>query len=148
MIVYPDTSFIFSLWHKDDVNHDAAQMFFTGNEPAQWLWCDLHEIEFPVAVQVATHREKNPLQPNIAKAVIFRAQRAARRLFLQKELPTEAKRFALSLAEKHGWKKRLTAFDLWHLGAAFELGCDTFATFDVRQSELARSAKFRVNPLN
>lgn len=147
MIVYPDTSFIFSLWHEGDVNHSAAQSFFTRHDSASWVWCDLHEVEFPIAVQVATHREKQPLGVAVAQAVIYRAERAARRGFQRKELPADAKKIAVTLSERYGWKKRLTAFDLWHIGAAFELGCDTFATFDARQSEIARLAKFRVNAI-
>lgn len=140
MIIYPDTSFLFSLWHADDVNYACAEKFFYDHESATWLWCDLHEMEFPIAVQMATHLGKNPLAEHIARAVIFRAERAVRRGFVRRELPHDAKKFALALAGRYGWQKKLTTLDLWHVGAAFELGCDTFATFDGRQAEIARKA--------
>lgn len=146
MIVYPDTSFLFALWQEDDANHAAAQKFFQKHDAATWLWCDLHEIEVPIAAQVATHRQPVALAPHLARQIVFRAERAARRGFLRRELPAGAKKFALALAAQFGWEKRLTAFDLWHLGAAFELGCDTFATFDTRQAAVARTAQFRTNP--
>ena len=121
MIVYPDTSFILSLWHKDDVNFRAASEFFKTHEHGSWLWCDLHELEVPIAAQMATHRDRQPLLPHIARAIVFRAERAARRGFLRRELPGDARKFALSLAAQYGWKKKLTTLDLWHVGAAFEL---------------------------
>src|SRR5476651_670227 len=110
MIVYPDTSFIFALWHEGDQNHPLAEKFFRKHDAAAWVWCDLHEIEVPIAAQVATHRQNQPLLAHIAQKIIYRAARAARRGFLLKELPPDAKKFALSLSEKYGWEKRLTAF--------------------------------------
>jgi hypothetical protein len=43
------------------------------------------------------------------------------------------------LGEAHGWKKRHTSFDLWHLGAAWALSAGVFLSFDERQSEVAKT---------
>jgi len=45
---------------------------------------------------------------------------------------------ARSLGDAHGWKKRHTTFDLWHLAAAWSLSAGVFLTFDERQSEVAK----------
>ena len=44
---------------------------------------------------------------------------------------------ARSLGEAHGWREKHTAFDLWHLGAAWSLAAGAFLTFDQRQKRLA-----------
>ena len=65
--------------------------------------------------------------------------------FLRRELPPEAARFALSLAAAHGWNSKQTTLDLWHIGAAWELGASYFATFDERQAEIVKTLGFRTN---
>ncbi|MEI7939614.1 MAG: PIN domain-containing protein [Verrucomicrobiota bacterium] len=146
MIVYPDTSFILSLWHTGDSNYTEALKLFSRLSGDTWLWCDLHQLEVPVAAQVATHREPEGLQEHIARTIVFRAERAvARGGFLRKALPPEAVNFALSLANAYGWGAKHTTLDLWHIGAAWELGANYFATFDGRQAEVARSVSFSTN---
>ena len=146
MIVYPDTSFILSLWHTGDSNYAAALKLFSKLSRDSWLWCDLHQLEVPIAAQVATHREPVALQEHVARTIVFRAERAVTRGgFLRKALPPEAVSFALSLANAHGWSARHTTLDLWHIGAAWELGANYFATFDERQADIARSAGFSTN---
>jgi hypothetical protein len=44
-----------------------------------------------------------------------------------------------SLGETHGWSKRFTTFDLWHLAAAWSLAAGAFLTFDKRQKQIARN---------
>ncbi len=146
MIIYPDTSFILSLWHADDVNYQAARELFSRSSKETWLWCDLHRLEVPVAAQMATHRIADPLHPHVARAIVFRAERAVTRGgFLRKPLPPESVNFALQLAQAHGWTQRHTTLDLWHIGAAWELGASFFATFDERQASVARTAGFSSN---
>jgi hypothetical protein len=146
VIIYPDTSFILSLWHQGDVNYVAAKRVFSKYSKDTWLWCDLHQLEVPIAAQVATHRVADALEEEIARTIVFRAERAvARGGFLRKQLPPEAVGFALGLAAAHGWKKKHTTIDLWHIGAAWELGASFFATFDDRQAEIARTLKFHTN---
>ena len=146
MIVYPDTSFILSLWHAGDVNYAEALRLFSRFSKDTWLWCDLHQLEVPIAAQAATHREPVGLQESVARTIVFRAERAVTRGgFLRKALPPEAVSFALSLANAHGWSGRHTTLDLWHIGAAWELGANYFTTFDERQAAVARSAGFSVN---
>lgn len=146
MIVYPDTSFILSLWHDGDVNYPAANELFSKFGKASWLWCDLHQMEVSIAAQVATHRKPEALLEHVARTIVFRAERAvARGGFLRRQLPAESVGFALQLANAHGWSEKLTTLDLWHLGAAWELGASYFATFDRRQAAIARTIKFNTN---
>lgn len=146
MIVYPDTSFILSLWHADDVNYAEATKLFSRFSKETWLWCDLHHLEVPIAAQVATHRSPDALHEHVARTIVFRAERAVTRGgFVKKQLPLESIGFALGLASAHGWRKKHTTLDLWHIGAAWELGASFFATFDDRQAEIAKTLKFSTN---
>ncbi len=146
MIIYPDTSFVLSLWHEGDVNYAAATRLFTRFSRDTWLWCELHQLEVPIAAQAATHRREGALQENVARTIVFRAERAvARGGFLRKQLPLQSVAFALSMANAHGWAKKHTTLDLWHIGAAWELGASFFATFDERQAEIAKTLKFSTN---
>lgn len=148
MIVYPDTSFILSLWHAGDVNYPAATQLFSKLSGETWLWCDLHQLEVPIAAQLATHRATDALQEHIARTIVFRAERAVTRGgFLKRQLPAESVGFALQLANANGWTKRHTTLDLWHIGAAWELGASYFATFDERQAEVAKTLRFDTNVL-
>jgi len=140
------TSFILSLWHADDINYLAATQLFSRFSKETWLWCDLHQLEVPIAAQVATHRSGERLKEHVARAIVFRAERAVTRGgFLRKTLPPEAVGLALQLATAHGWKSKCTTLDLWHLGAAWELGASYFATFDERQAEIAKAVHFSTN---
>ena len=146
MIIYPDTSFILSLWHAQDVNYRAATELFSRFSKDTWVWCDRHQLEVPMAAQVATHREPEGLQAHVARTIVCRAERAvARGGFLKKQLPLESVAFALQLAHAHGWAKRHTTLDLWHIGAAWELGASFFVTFDDRQAEIAHTLRFPTN---
>ncbi len=71
MIIYPDTSFILSLWHAQDVNYPAATELFSRFSKDTWIWCDLHQLEVPIAAQVATHREPERLQEHVARTILF-----------------------------------------------------------------------------
>ena len=146
MIVYADTSFILSLWHEDDVNYRAATKVFSELSKETWLWCELHQLEVPLAAQMATHRGPDPLREHVARTIVFRAERAvARGGFLRKQLPLDSAAFAVGLAQAHGWTKRHKALDLWHLAAAWQLGANFFPTFDDRQAEIAKMLKFSTN---
>ena len=48
---------------------------------------------------------------------------------------------ARSLGETHGWRERHTAFDLWHLAAAWLFSAAAFLTFDKRQARIAKYAR-------
>ena len=141
MIVYCDTSFLVSLLNDEDVNHGAARKLAAKHRSGEFVLCDVHMLEVPASVRAATHRELNPIPELVARRVINRFDRAVnRKMFQRKRLEgEEAMNMARNLGEVHGWKERHTAFDLWHLGAAWTLSASVFLTFDKRQKRIARS---------
>ena len=140
MIIYPDTSFLISFFNPDDVNHRAARELAAKHERSDFIVCEVHQIEFPAAVRAATHRQKNAMPEFVARKIINCFDRAVTgKMFQKKEVPlTDSILMTRSLGEAHGWKEKHTAFDLWHLAAAWSLSAAAFITFDRRQARLAK----------
>ena len=140
MIIYCDTSFLVSYLNEDDVNHPAARAKAAGVSAHDFVVCEVHLLELPAAVRAATHRQENSVPLHIARRIINRFDRAVNgKLFIRKELDmADSIAMARSLGESHGWQKRHTTFDLWHLAAAWSLSAGVFLTFDRRQGALAK----------
>lgn len=141
MIVYCDTSFLVSYLNEDDANHAAARIKASQFAAGDYVVCEAHLLELPAALRSATHREIGAISPHIARRVINRFDRAVNgKIFLRKPLDmADSISMARSLGETHGWQKRHTAFDLWHLAAAWSLSAGVFLTFDRRQAALAKT---------
>ena len=147
MIVYCDTSFLISLFYEDDSNHKAAQTLAASFDGDDFVLCQAHQIEFPAAVRAAVHRTDSALPAHSARAIINRFDRAWNgRAYVRRDLNLDdSAAMARTLGDTHGWKKRHTAFDLWHLAAAWTLGAGVFLTFDPRQQEICRTLAFRTS---
>jgi predicted nucleic acid-binding protein len=145
VIVYCDTSFLISWFYDDDSKHKAARDIGAEYDGEDFVLCQVHQLEFPASVRAAVHRAESPLPPQVARAIINRFDRAWNgRDFVRRGLPLEdSVMMARSLGEAHGWTKRHTSFDLWHLAAAWSLGAGAFLTFDERQKEVCRALSFR-----
>jgi predicted nucleic acid-binding protein len=139
MTVYCDTSFLVSLLNEVDANHRVARDMAAKHRRAEFVVCEVHLLELPASVRAATHRKDGPVPEQVARRVINRFDRAVnRKMFQRKRLEgDEALGMARSLGETHGWKERHTAFDLWHLAAAWALSAGVFLTFDKRQRRIA-----------
>jgi len=140
MTVYCDTSLLISFFNEDDINHKAARVEVGKRAAQNFVVCDVHLLELPAAVRAATHRANSRMPPHMARRIINRFDRAVNGdLFIRKTVNmTDSAAMARSLGDAHGWKNRHTAFDLWHLAAAWSLSAGAFLTFDKRQASLAR----------
>jgi predicted nucleic acid-binding protein len=147
VIVYCDTSFLISWFYDDDSRHKAARDLSVRYDGEDFVLCQIHQLELPASVRAAVHRGESPLPGKAARAIINRFDRAWNgRDFVRRELPlNESVAMARSLGDAHGWAKRHTAFDLWHLAAAWSLGASTFLTFDERQKEVGKGLSFRTD---
>jgi predicted nucleic acid-binding protein len=139
MIVYCDTSFLIGFLNEQDANHRTAAKIVGKWNSEDFVICALHLVEFPAGVRAAAHRQDCPIHPHVARGLINRFDRAVNGgVFVRRELPVaDSVNMARSLGEAHGWEKRHTAFDLWHLGAAWAFSAGAFLSFDTRQSEVA-----------
>lgn len=140
MIIYPDTSFLVSYLNEDDANYKSARDLAAKFKTHDFVVCEVHLLELPAAVRAAVHRQPDGIPQHIARRVINRFDRAVNgKLFLRKDVDlTDSVSMARSLGEAHGWAKRHTTFDLWHLAAAWSLSAGAFLTFDGRQTEVAK----------
>lgn len=147
MIVYCDTSFLIGWFYADDSRHRAARDLSASYDGEDFVLCQVHQLELPASVRAAVHRAESPLPRHVARAIINRFDRAWNgRDFIRRELPLDdSVTMARSLGESHGWTKRHTAFDLWHLAAAWSLGAGVFLTFDERQKEICKLLSFRTD---
>ena len=139
MIVYCDTSFLVSYLNEEDANHVEARAMVSRFDGQDFIVCEAHLLELPAAVRAAVHRDRDPIPEHVARRVINRFDRAVTsKLFQRKSLDmADSVNMARSLGDAHGWAKRHTSFDLWHLGAAWSLSAGAFLTFDQRQREVA-----------
>jgi predicted nucleic acid-binding protein len=139
VIIYCDTSFLVSLLYEGDTNHKAARNLAAKFDGQDFVLCQIHQLELPAAIRAGTHRQESPIPAHIARLVINRFDRAWNgRMFVRRNLPVDdSVNMARSLGDTHGWTKRHTAFDLWHLGAAWALGAGAFLSFDGRQKQIA-----------
>lgn len=144
MIVYCDTSFLLSLFREEDANHKEANELASRFDGEEFVLCEAHQIEFPAATRAAVHRTASPLLPHEARGLISRFDRAWNgRDFVRRSLSLEdSASMARALGDAHGWNRRHTAFDLWHLAAAWSFGAGAFLTFDERQKEIGRLLSF------
>lgn len=147
MIVYCDTSFLVSFLYEGDANHKAARDLAARFDGQDFVLCQTHQLELPASVRAATHRTESPIPDHVARTIINRFDRAWNgRTFSRRDLALDdSVAMARSLGEAHGWDKRHTSFDLWHLAAAWTLGAGAFLTFDGRQKEICRTLSFRTN---
>ena len=147
MIVYCDTSFLISWFYDEDSRHQAARDLSASYDGEDFVLCRVHQLELPASVRAAIHRTESPLPRHVARAIINRFDRAWNgRDFIRREVPLDDSiAMARSLGDAHGWTKRHTAFDLWHLAAAWSLGTSAFLTFDGRQKEVCKVLSFRTD---
>ena len=147
MIVYCDTSFLISWFYDDDSRHKAARDLSAKFDGEDFILCQVHQLELPASVRAAMHRAESPLPRHVARTIINRFDRAWNgRDFIRRQLPLDdSVTMARSLGDSHGWTKRHTAFDLWHLAAAWSFGASAFLTFDERQKEICKMLSFRTH---
>ncbi|MDD4118560.1 MAG: type II toxin-antitoxin system VapC family toxin [Kiritimatiellae bacterium] len=144
MVVYTDSSFLFSLYAQDANTSRAAELAaaFTG----ALLFTPLQRFEL-----------RNALRLSVFRGDI--AEGEYRRLLEQIEADTKtgvlaetpvswAEVFAEAeaLSAAHTGKTGTRALDVLHIASAAALGAKTFYTFDARQKTLAAKAGMRVKP--
>ncbi len=135
MVIYADTSFLFSLYAND--SHTPRALAWTKTNATPVVLSVLGEYELGNALRFAEFRKVIPR----GKAAIFWAQFAADQAQGRVCVPV------CNLAEVVGEARRLSAthtltgghraFDILHVAAAMRLDAEKFLTFDANQKKLA-----------
>lgn len=135
--VYADTSFLFSLYLRDD-NTAAATAYISRHEPALiftlWQRCELRN-----AVRLAVARGNTT--PDFARQALadIAADAAAGDLVATNLVWPDLFTTAETLSDTHTASMGVRTLDLLHVAAALNLGASTFVSFDSRQFALAQA---------
>ncbi len=144
MVIYADTSFLFSLYGNDANSPQARTIGDTLKVPL--LFTPLHRHELRNAFRLAVFRKV--LTPARCQAVLAEIEVDTRAGVLA-ETPIawgEVFAEAEALSAAHTVVIGTRATDVLHVAAATSLGVTQFLTFDVKQRALARKAGLQASP--
>jgi predicted nucleic acid-binding protein len=142
MVIYPDTSFLVSLYIDEEVTPIAQEYAVNLAEPLSFT--PFHRLEFRTALRIRAFRKE---------LTLAKLQMALRRSDddlldgILQHTPlvwADALREAERLGEAHLTETGARSGDLLHVASAVVLGAREFVTFDQRQTALARRAGLRV----
>lgn len=142
MVVYADTSFLFSLYGNDV--HTPRALAWTKKRRSPITLTVLNEYELGNALRFAEFRKG--IAPGNAALFWsqFEADKAGGRLMLQicnlAEVVNDAQRLSLSHTLTGGHR----GFDILHVATALQLGAKHFLTFDANQRKLAEAEGLKV----
>lgn len=144
MVVYADTSFLFSLYAQDANTFQAAHA--AKSRRIVLLYTDFHRHELHNAFRLSLFR--GHIDDIECQRLIKQADSdASDGCFLNVPLAwPEVFAAAEALSAAHTGKLGTRAFDILHVAAAVVLGAQAFYTFDARQKALAKKAGLKVKP--
>jgi predicted nucleic acid-binding protein len=138
--VYPDTSFLVSLYYLDAHSAEAARRVIPGSD---LFLTPLAELELVNALQLRVFRaEASPAEIHAARKELDGDIRAG--VFSAVQMPLEAYELARRISTKRTASLGGRTLDILHVACAKLLQADRFWTFDVRQAELARAEGLRL----
>ena len=142
MVICCDTSFLFSLYGRDDHSAAAGDLVSRLQQPITLT--SLHEFEFENALRLAVWRKLLDEETASLRITSFHDD-------LERGLLTPAAenlRAMLAEARRISAARTLTggyrSFDILLIAAAVNLRADLFLTFDARQRALAEAEGLRV----
>ena len=144
MVIYPDTSFLFSLYGQDAHSEQARKM--GGALKAPLIFTPLHRHELRNAFRLTLFRKA--ITPDQCRAVLVTIEDDIKTGALMETPVAWAEVFHTAEALSAGHTETLgtRATDILHVAAASALGAKDFFTFDARQKALAHKAGMNVTP--
>lgn len=142
MVIYPDTSFLVSLY-LDELNSKVSQAYADAlSEPLAYT--PFHRLEFRTALRGRVFRKDLGLD-ELREAFQLSDQHLLSGFLRHTPLAwSDALREAERLGESHVIQTGVRSGDLLHVACAAVLGAQEFLTFDDRQHALARRAGLKV----
>lgn len=144
MVVYADTSFLFSLYARDANTVKAAHIAKSIHAP--FVLTPYHQLELRNAMRLSIFRNYitdrecerllNQLDADIQAGILVETPVVWAQVFAKAE----------ALSETHTPHLGTRAFDILHVATASVLGVNTFFTFDTRQKALAQQSGIKVRP--
>ncbi len=144
MVVYADSSFLFSLYAQDANTSRAAELAaaFTG----ALLFTPLQRFELRNALRLSVFR--GDMAEGECRRLLEQIEADAQAGALAETALPWAEVFANAeiLSAAHTSKTGTRALDILHVAAAVALGAKIMYTFDARQKALAAKAGMKVKP--
>ena len=144
MVVYADTSFLFSLY-GNDANSPLARPIGDALKDSL-AFTPLHRHELHNAFRLAVFRKVMTQERCQAVLAAIEADAKTGALVETPVAWAEAYAEAEALSAAHTEMLGTRAFDVLHVAAAAALGAKVFFTFDTRQKALAAKAGLTVKP--
>jgi len=142
MVIYPDTSFLFSLYVIEETTPLAEA--YGGGLSEALIFTPFHRLELRVALRLRVFRGELSLD-SLKKAFRDNEEDLAQGFLQHTPLNwSDALREAERLGEAHLTDIGARSGDLLHVASAVVLGAREFVTFDQRQTKLARRAGLKV----
>ncbi|MCX6996952.1 MAG: type II toxin-antitoxin system VapC family toxin [Kiritimatiellaeota bacterium] len=144
MVVYADTSFLFSLYVQDAHTSRAAQLGAALEAPLVFTALQRHELRNAFRLAVF-RRDMTPAQGRVLLDTLA-ADLQTGALVETPVAWAEVYATAEALSAAHTGKLGTRAADVLHVAVATALGAQGFYTFDARQHALAAKAGLQVKP--
>ena len=145
MKAYADSSFIVALYLPQQSSPKAIALVERCGQALPFTpW---HRLEVRNAIRLAAWRKV--IDPVSAKTQIKQLDTDLKEEALLIHSPidwTDVLREAEKLGAAHNHAIGCRSADLFHVAAAGQLGCDTFLTFDDKQTAMAKAAGLTVKP--
>ena len=142
MVIYADTSFLFSLY-ANDANSDRANRIIA-KRATPLIWTALQRHELRNAFRLSSFRGEiskteylsllNTLEQDTLNGVLIETNINWK----------EAYSISETLSDSHTQTLGTRGFDILHVAVALSLGTNEVLTFDTRQNKLAKAAKLKV----
>lgn len=144
MVVYADTSFLFSLYARD-VNSDQANQVITElTTPLIWTALQRHELRNAFRLAKFRNEISETECQNLLQTL---EQDTLNKVLIDATVNwSQAYIIAETLSESHTQSLGTRGFDILHVAIAHSLGAEKFLTFDTRQASLAKISKLQVYP--
>ncbi len=144
MVVYADTSFLFSLYAQDANTVRAAEL--AGTLHGALIVTTLQRFELRNALRLSVFRGNIAADECRRLLDLIETDIKAGALVETTVAWAEVYAEAETLSAAHTGKVGARAFDVLHVAAAVALGAKDFLTFDTRQKALAVKAGMKVKP--
>lgn len=136
MVIYADTSFLFSLYGNDSNSSRAMAWAAKAKTPVRILELTLFELEN--ALRFAASRGFVPTSQSDESLQRIKGAIAAQRLVVAVCNYANIVQRARRLSEIRTPSGSHRSFDILHVAMATELGAEQFLTFDANRRELAK----------
>jgi predicted nucleic acid-binding protein len=138
--IYPDTSFLVSLYLAD--RHSAKAELLSRSNPPFYV-TPLHSAEWTHAIE--QHVFRGTISEEHAQRLHSSFASDCNEAWTQLSIPDRAFERCAVLARRYVAKIGVRTLDTLHVAAALELNIGLFWTFDERQTKLAQAVGLKTN---